>query len=224
MADALSGIDVTTNYYKDMQIESAVQRASSTTESTLGMDDFIKLLVAQLQNQDMLNPMDNTEFISQMATFSTLTAINSMAEQSTTSYAVSLLGKNVTAAAFNSQGVLERTDGIVTGVSLFEGKPKIYIGDKVYDLQSVMTVGTLPDAVKADDTDGEESNYTPGGDDYSTPPLPNAAGNGIKPDKPDEDGNNTYVELDQNGDYAGLWTWNGLDKKWVFAAMDTTDD
>jgi len=135
-------------HYREIQAQAMSMRASQTKEATLGMQDFIKLLVAQLQNQDMLNPMDNTEFISQMATFSTLTAINNMAEQSFTSYAVSLLGKEVTAAVIDPlTGQLERTEGVVTGISLFEGTPKIYIGDKVFELQSIMTVGKLPDPV-----------------------------------------------------------------------------
>lgn len=148
MADPISGIRDTNDFYKDMALQSMNQRASAASESTLGMGDFIRLLVAQLQNQDMMNPMDNTEFIAQMATFSTLTAINKLSEQSFTTYAVSLLGKDITAAEINPlTGRLETVEGTVTSVSLFESSgPRVYIGDRSFSLQSVMSVGKLPEA------------------------------------------------------------------------------
>jgi flagellar basal-body rod modification protein FlgD len=78
----------------------------STGSSSLGKDDFLKILMTQLQNQDPLNPMQDTEFISQMATFSSLeqmtnlnTSMNNLittSEQNQFMQASSLIGKTVT--------------------------------------------------------------------------------------------------------------------------------
>lgn len=46
--------------------------AADDSGDVTGKNEFLQLLVTQLQNQDPLNPMDNTEFLSQMAQFSSL--------------------------------------------------------------------------------------------------------------------------------------------------------
>ena len=106
---------------------------SSTTESLysndssqLGKDEFLNLLCAQLSNQDPLDPMDNTEFISQMAQFSALeqqTNLNSNFEQfmSATSLSQysSLVGKEVTALDSSGEETLQ---GIVEEVTFEDGK------------------------------------------------------------------------------------------------------
>lgn len=51
----------------------------STGNSSLGKDEFLKILMTQLQNQDPLNPMEDKEFIAQMAQFSTLEQTTNMA-------------------------------------------------------------------------------------------------------------------------------------------------
>jgi flagellar basal-body rod modification protein FlgD len=55
--------------------------SSKTGENSLGQDAFLKLLVTQLQHQDPTNPMDNSQFIAQLATFSSLEKLSTISTQ-----------------------------------------------------------------------------------------------------------------------------------------------
>ena len=80
----------------------------SPGSQTLGKDDFLKLLVTQLQNQDPMNPTDSTEFVAQLAQFSSLEQMSNvndnlkvvqLFEQSiNNAQAVNFVGKTVKAS------------------------------------------------------------------------------------------------------------------------------
>lgn len=58
------------------QTQAPATAAKAADRNTLGQDSFLKLLTAQLQNQNPLDPLDNNEFVGQMAQFSTVNGIN----------------------------------------------------------------------------------------------------------------------------------------------------
>ena len=85
--------------------------------------NYMKLLVAQLQNQNPLDPMDNNAMASQLAQFSELQQLESMSSSfsdvlATTkmSYADSLIGKNISFAVQSASGDLETMTGLVKQV------------------------------------------------------------------------------------------------------------
>src|SRR2546423_532425 len=82
---------------------STTSQSKSSVGQTLGKDDFLKLLVGQLQHQDPLAPSDDQQWIGQMAAFSQLEQVSNMASSTqkivdtlNTSGALSLIGRTVT--------------------------------------------------------------------------------------------------------------------------------
>ena len=65
-------------------ISTQANEANRATSDTLGQQDFLQLMTAQLQNQDPFAPMENGDFIAQMAQFSTVSGINQLNEGFTT--------------------------------------------------------------------------------------------------------------------------------------------
>jgi len=107
--------------------------SSSSTQATNGMgkDTFMKLLVAQMSNQNPMEPTDDKEMIAQMTQFSTLEQITNMATESTKSatasqmsQAVNLLGRTVT--YLDTDG--NKQTGTVDQVSMVNGAPNLTVG------------------------------------------------------------------------------------------------
>jgi flagellar basal-body rod modification protein FlgD len=97
---------------------------------SLGKDDFLKLFVAQLQHQDPMNPMNDSEFMGQMASFSTLEQVSNLAaanqriaDNLTSTSAIGLIGRTVTYVDSND---VTHT-GTVEKVTTTDGKPSLTV-------------------------------------------------------------------------------------------------
>jgi flagellar basal-body rod modification protein FlgD len=105
--------------------------SSNQAANGMGKDTFMKLLVAQMSNQNPMEPTDDKEMIAQMTQFSTLEQITNMATESTKSatasqmsQAVNLLGRTVT--YLDTDG--NKQTGTVDQVSMVNGAPNLTVG------------------------------------------------------------------------------------------------
>lgn len=121
--------------------------ARPTGKQTLDVNDFLKLLTVQLTSQDPMKPMEDTQFISQMASFTSLEQMKTLSQNFADftsaqrfSAAQNYLGKVVTIAT-GTGGVT----GEVTAVTLTDGVPKLQVGADIYDAAEVTKV-TVPPA------------------------------------------------------------------------------
>lgn len=103
----------------------------SNPNGTLGQNDFLKLMVAQLQSQDPLNPANTNEFMGELAQFTQVEQLTNLANANELSSAVGLIGRNVqysasdggrgegevTSAQSSASGTTVTVGG-VTGISL----------------------------------------------------------------------------------------------------------
>ncbi len=105
-------------------------------DNTMGQDQFLQLLVAQMQYQDPLEPTSNTEWVAQMATFSMVESLNNMQTAFDKQSANSLVGKYV----FINDGDNGYVKGKVDFITKQDGKTKLSVGDKLYDLDQLDTV------------------------------------------------------------------------------------
>lgn len=109
----------------------------------LGQSDFLKLLSTQLSTQDPLNPVKDTDFIAQLAQFSALQqnqAINANTAdmRSTQAFATAaqLVGKTVELQVSDTATLT----GVVTGMKMDSGVPKLVVNGAAFDLSQVNSV------------------------------------------------------------------------------------
>ncbi|MEM1485259.1 flagellar hook capping FlgD N-terminal domain-containing protein [Oscillospiraceae bacterium PP1C4] len=112
---------------------------------SVSVDDFLNLMVAQLKNQNFMNPVDDTQYVSQLAQFATMQQMQDLAAYSKSNYATSLVGKDVTVAKYNTSGGVEKATGPVEKISLVNNEYTLYVKGKPYTLEQIMEINKPAD-------------------------------------------------------------------------------
>jgi flagellar basal-body rod modification protein FlgD len=138
---ALSGADLARTKVEVDAFNKALSQGKAASTRDLDKDDFLKILITQLQHQDPTSPMQDKEFIAQMAQFSALeqmtnmsTGFQKLSGLLASSEATGYLGKNVE---------IRDGDNLVTGIveKVVRGDvPLVGVGGRFYDFSQVESV------------------------------------------------------------------------------------
>lgn len=116
--------------------------------SQLGRDQFMKLLVTQMRNQNPLEPIKDAEFIAQLAQFSSLegienlnTSFSDMLALQQVTQGSNLIGKSVT---YEDSATSTLRQGVVGGITVQNGAVQLIVGNSLVPLSNVraMTAAT----------------------------------------------------------------------------------
>jgi flagellar basal-body rod modification protein FlgD len=172
MSNSLNTVTVNGVTYAADSASTSTSTSTSTSGKTLDKQAFLELLVTQLQYQDPLDPQDNSEYVAQLAQFSSLEAMTNVASQmsslstlvsnidtsvlvgqlsnmigqnvqwTTTTTVTDSDGKAVTDSKGNVETKIVKHEGKVAGVSISDGTPTLVVTGTDNQTYSV-AVGSL---------------------------------------------------------------------------------
>lgn len=154
--DVLNSADqIRDNYekFKDKYVESGTNGIDSET--------FLKLLVAEMSNQDPLEPTSNTEFISQLAQFSSMQYMQDTSKYAMANYATSLVGKTVSVYKVDGKEVVTITDVCEKVTKNKDGNYILTVKGEEFTLDKVTSVSdTVAKTEKPSEDEGDKKDET----------------------------------------------------------------
>lgn len=136
LSDAISTKNVWPNY-SQTNIKNVNTAATDKSKSTVGKDDFLKILITQLKNQDPSQPLEDKEFIAQMAQFTSVEQLTNMSNEmkllrQSLGFASGLIGKNIAWTLTDSNGQSVNKSGLVDSITVKDGVQYAMVkGEKV---------------------------------------------------------------------------------------------
>jgi flagellar basal-body rod modification protein FlgD len=151
--------------YTTLPVSSSTTTTSTTSKSVLGKDDFLKLLITEMKNQDPLNPMQGTEYATQLAQFSSLEQLSNISDTLTESVSTNQLMtqsiSNSLATTMIGKSVRSSTNSIN-----FTGSGEATLGytlsgaAKTVDVKIYNSAGSLVRTITVNDADSGDGTVT----------------------------------------------------------------
>jgi flagellar basal-body rod modification protein FlgD len=140
---------------------------TDTKEATLNYDSFLKLLVAQMKNQDPTDPMDAGEQMSQLASFSTVEQgiktnkhLESLIQETSMAQATSLIGKHITSVDGDTKGIIKAVEINSDGLTAVLENGKEVLVTTGVTIAAASTTDTDTGTDTDTDTDGSDDGET----------------------------------------------------------------
>lgn len=152
----------------------------SKKNDSLDKDAFLQLLVTQMQYQDPLQPTTNTEYMAQLAQFSTVEELQNLSNSFSTSQSLNMAGQYVILNVPDAAGNIQQVSGLVDYVTLTNGKAFFHINEQYYPaeyLDSIVSLDYLEHLING----GTKPEETPGdgeGEDDGDDNIGDGDGNG----------------------------------------------
>lgn len=149
MADALAPGYLSSADMIKYNREKYADKFKDSNEELITSETFLNLLVAEMTNQDPLEPTSNTEFVTQMATMTQLQYAKDSSINSLGTYASSLVGKTVTASKMDGANLVTQT-GVVTEINkVSDTEYNFLINGVTFSLSNIKSVSTTVDNTQA---------------------------------------------------------------------------
>lgn len=116
------------------------EQAERKVGSQLGKEDFLLLLVTQMQYQDPLDPADNTEFVAQLAQFSALEQMSNLNQTVSNNSAYALIGQEVLIRHTTTTGDALEVQGTVQKVTIKNGEAFVTVEGQEFNYDEVVEV------------------------------------------------------------------------------------
>lgn len=135
---SVSGVSDSTEYWKK---PTSTETDKTKSNSAMDFQSFLQILATELQYQDPQNPVDASEYVSQMASFASLNQVQTITNSIDANQAYSLIGKSVIYKTTDDAGNQGYATGSVGAVTIKNNVPYLNIGNTQVKLSDVVTVG-----------------------------------------------------------------------------------